>query len=269
MRFVENHCHLSDSRLFARAGELILAAEAKGVHRFVLAGVEPSEWQRQKELKKVHGEKLILTFGLHPWQIEKLSDDKILEALDQLDQELGEADGLGETGLDFGKRRDASRFPAQEDAFRKQIRLAVQQHKPITLHIVSAHERAMVILKEEQAARVPLIIHSYSGNSTQLAQYLQFGAYFSYSGSILKPDAHLKTKQALAVTPLGRLLFETDSPDQYWGDGENVPANVTHVYEMGAKLLKLPLNAVLEKVADNFMKIYYSGSAQMAVHKRD
>ena len=255
--FIDAHCHLSDARVFDSAPELIRSAATSGVCHFVLAGVDPAEWLRQKELRLQFPKILTLNFGLHPWTVEKYSTTEISSALEKLRTELVHADGLGETGLDHGKKRDPGSFKKQENAFREQIRMAIEFSKPMVLHVVHAHEDAVRILKEEKASQVPMMVHSFSGNTTQLEPYLQLGAMISYSGSIVG-EGYEKVKKALGRTPLDRLLLETDSPDQYWGEGENVPQNIAQVYAAAAQILDIPVQNLSEKVAANLAQIYYA-----------
>jgi Tat protein secretion system quality control protein TatD with DNase activity len=62
-------------------------------------------------------------------------------------------------------------------------------------------------------------------------------------------------KESLRRTPLDQLLFETDFPDQSWGDFVNEPALVREVYEGAGRILGVPLEVLLEKTNANFAKI--------------
>jgi len=272
----DSHCHLSDERVFAEADALIARAMNAGVTRIALAGVEPAEWTRQLELKARYSDLLTLNFGLHPWWVEKYSRAELDSILHELDTRVAHAQGVGETGLDFHSKRNASRFDDQREAFRQQIRIAKKHSKPLVLHVVQAHEECVKILKEECSSAksmgasdlgIPILVHSYSGNVTQLQEYLRLGAFISYSGTLVRAaqgDGHEKTAKALLNTPIQRLLFETDAPDQGWGDpensDENEPARVREVYEAALKIMELPLQsglpALAEVVGKNFRRLF-------------
>ncbi len=263
MNFIDHHCHVSDERVFARAEIIGKSAIAAGVKTLVLAGTEPAEWKRQflvRDQFKALGIRVVTNFGLHPWWVEKFSDDEVASALLELKRALEKQapDGVGETGLDFGAKRKPERFEAQKSAFAAQLELATRFNKPVVLHVVGAHEPAIEILRRANAI-VPLVVHSFSGNMTQLQGYLSMGAMISYSGSIVKSargEGFEKVQKALLHTPSNRLLFETDSPDQYWGTGENQPSNVREVYEAAAKILGQPVQRLITQVEENFKKIY-------------
>ena len=260
MKYIENHCHLSDERVFARASNLIDEALAAGVEKIVLAGVEPADWKRQLELKSRYPDQLMVNFGLHPWWIERYRSVEIEDVLAELDEQLEHATGLGETGLDFYEKRDPRRFDDQRRAFRAQIQIAKKHQKPLILHVVQAHEEAIEILKEEEASTVPILLHSYSGNVTQMGEYLTLGAYLSFNGTLVKivqGRGHEKTLKALMQAPRDRILFETDSPDQGWDrKSENTPARVIEVYQGAAEILEIEVSEIQAQAEVNFNRFY-------------
>jgi TatD DNase family protein len=261
MKYIDQHCHLSDERVFDRAETLIQDAVVAGVETMVLAGVEPSDWKRQIKLKSRYPELLKINFGLHPWWVERYSPVEIEDILAELDEQLEHATGLGETGLDFYEKRDPKRFKDQKSAFRHQIQIAKKHRKPLILHVVQAHDEAIKILVEEEASSVPILLHSYSGNVTQMQEYLKLGAYLSFNGTLVKiieGRGHEKTLKALMQAPRDRILFETDSPDQGWGEkkSENTPAKIVDVYAAAAEILSLDLVELVAQVQRNFNSFY-------------
>ena len=218
----------------------------------MIGGVNPEEWQRQKILFQKYPEMVRCSFGLHPWWVEKYSFPEIEVILHELDQELKFAHALGETGLDFHQKRPPEHFKNQEFAFRTQIELAKQHQKPLILHVVSAHAEALSIIKEAALGSLPMLVHSFSGSPETAKEWLKLGAYLSFSGSFLR-DGREKAKHSIALTPVDRLLLETDSPDQAWRpDGQNSPAHVAELYYGAARLLQVPIEQLQEKVAENF-----------------
>ncbi|NDF14654.1 hypothetical protein EB061_04965 [bacterium] len=125
--------------------------------------------------------------------------------------------------------------------------------KPLVLHVVAAHKEALRILEEE--GQVPtLLLHSFSGSPEEAERWIEKGAILSFSGTILR-EGRRKVKESLRRTPLDQLLFETDFPDQSWGDFVNEPALVREVYEGAGRILGVPLEGLLEKTNANFAKI--------------
>lgn len=256
MSYIDHHCHLSDERIFSSAQDLIDRAKQGGVRYFGLGGVEPKDWKRQLELKKDNPKELLLTFGLHPMCIEHMSATEIEDALTVLDRELVHANALGETGLDFyPKGRNPERFDDQREVFRLQIRMAKRHQKPLVLHVVFAHEECIQILKEEAIGDHPFVLHSYSGNATQLKEYLKLNAYVSYSATLLRGlrnEGFEKVAKAFVQTPIDRILFETDAPDQ----GSPEPLKIIEIYQEAARVLSVSEVHLQEQVLKNFHRLY-------------
>jgi TatD DNase family protein len=217
---IDCHCHLADERCYADAEAILAAGRAAGVRRWILGGTHPDEWERQSWLGNRFPTEIVTNFGVHPWWVEKMEREEIDLALWELAARLPQADGLGETGLDFHDKRDASRFDDQKEVYTRQIQLAVEHGKPLVLHVVKAFDPALSILRKFAykggELQVPVVLHRFSGNEQQAAAFLELGAYLSFTGSFQDPERGKKSRRALEVTPLDRLLIETDGPDTPW-----------------------------------------------------
>ena len=165
---IDAHCHLD---LFAPEqdpAEALRAARAVGVERVVVAGVDPDGWRAQAALAQAHMQ-VSCTYGLHPWTVAAAKDEEIpgllAELTRALDGGLGQAPvGLGELGLDFGRRGPKPTRARQELAFRAQLALARDRNLPVVLHLVAAPGRALQILGEEGLPQAGGMIHRYSGH---------------------------------------------------------------------------------------------------------
>jgi len=101
----------------------------------------------------------------------------------------------------------------QEQAFRAQIRMAHDTGLPLVLHIVSAHEQAIAILKQETVPAAGGMVHAVSGSEAHVPQYLELGLNLSFCGTVTNP-AHKRVRRAIVAVPSSHLLVETDAPDQ-------------------------------------------------------
>ncbi len=252
--FIDAHCHLSDPRVGSLANPQVERALSAGVLKLMLGGLHEEEWGAQSRLRARYPDVIHTSYGIHPWWVEKFDLTELDRMMSVLRQEITHADAIGETGLDFHSKRDQSRFQDQEQFFRQQIRLAEVTRKPLVLHIVSAHERALAILKEE-GSTVQTMVHSFSGGVNEAKRWIERGAFLSFSGAILKEPKRNKVIEALRSVPLDHILFETDSPDQAWRAGVNEPSLVVEVYAGAAELLQVSIAELKEKVIANFSKI--------------
>jgi TatD DNase family protein len=127
-------------------------------------------------------------------------------------QALGEARAIcaiGEIGLDF--HYDHSPRDQQEEAFRRQIRIARAVKLPVIVHTREADDLTMTILTEEKASEVGGVLHCFTGTQALADAALAMGFYVSFSG--IACFANADPLRAVAKTvPLDRFLVETDCP---------------------------------------------------------
>ena len=110
-----------------------------------------------------------LAVGLHPWWIS--ADERHLAAvLRAFDVALPETQYVGEVGLDFSKRRTATR-DAQLRAFRHIANACAKDGgKVLSIHCVKAYDDVLSILDSSGCfASCTCIFHWFSGTSDQLA----------------------------------------------------------------------------------------------------
>jgi TatD DNase family protein len=137
--------------------------------------------------------------------------------------------GLGELGLDF--HYDHSPRDAQRDAFRRQLVLAHELGLPVTVHLRSAHDEGLEILREVGVPEAGCIIHCFTEGPETAAAFLALSpaVVLSLAGPVTFSKAQ-QIRDSLAVVPLDRILAETDSPflapAPYRGEA-NEPAFVT------------------------------------------
>jgi TatD DNase family protein len=251
--FIDAHCHLTDPRVLPLAQAVIERALDAGVRSLMMGGVDSADWKAQLEMKRRYPEVLRTSFGLHPWRVEALGREGCEAEMQILESVISQADALGETGLDFHAKRDPVFFGLQEEIFRVQIRLAFRAGKPLVLHVVAAHQRALRILEEEGEGPA-ILVHSFSGSPEEAERWIAKGAILSFSGTLLR-EGRRKVTESLKRTPLDQLLLETDYPDQAWGNFVNEPALVREVYEGASQILGIPLSKLIEKTHANFAKI--------------
>lgn len=212
--YVDGHCHLTDPR-FAEQVEAVLArARAAGIGAWILGGVDPADWDRQAALRARHPA-VLTSYGLHPWQVAAQDDAALERTLVELEQRAAQADAIGETGLDHGKRGgDAAARARQSRAFARHLEIAQAARLPVVIHCVQAHAEAVEVLgKFAHAGQVQGLVHSFSGAVEAMQAYVRMGLLISISGSVCR-KGHESLKRAVAKIPPEYLVVETDAPDQ-------------------------------------------------------
>lgn len=254
--WIDSHCHLADPRITDPAA-VLAQARARGVTGFVMAGVDPEDWERQLQLARAHPECLPV-LGLHPYFVADHPLEECEAALDVLARRLAEAPGfIGEMGLDYRTHVVKDSHARQIEIFHAQLELADFHQKPVVLHVVRAfHETRRLFEHFGPPARGGMV-HAFNGSRPEAEFYLAQGLHLSVGGAVLKP-ANERLWQAVAAAPLERLLVESDSPDQAppgYPPGENRPESILEVAGKIAELKGVTRDEVLATSRRNILSL--------------
>ena len=99
----------------------------------------------------------------------------------------------------------------QEECLRGMLSLAVELSLPVVLHCREAFRQCFPIVSEMLPESHPLQVHSFADGPREMEQWLTRNAFFSYNGMVTFKKAE-NIRETLRMTPLDRLLLETDSP---------------------------------------------------------
>ena len=192
---VQVGCDLAGSRWAAE-----LAAEYEQVHAAV--ALHPNEAPR-----------IVLGDG-DGWSGQRRSAggpaalDEALAEIDRL-AALPQVRAVGETGLDYF-RTGPEGVDIQKESFRRHIEIAKRHGKALVIHDRDAHEDVIAVLLAEGAPE-RTVFHCYSGDAEMAKLCAEHGWYLSFAGPV-SFKANQPLRDALAVTPLDRVLIETDAP---------------------------------------------------------
>ncbi len=248
------HCHLADPRLVTKLEASIERARARGVTAWIQGGISPEDWARQDELAARWGtEAVIRSYGLHPYWADKASERELDQALQFLEARLAPGIALGELGLDHGPKhgRTDESFERQTRAFEAQLGLARKSPRPLVLHVVRAHGRALEILRTYGPFPQGGLVHYFSGSLEVAEQYMKLGFMISVGG-IANHEGFEQIKKALPRLPLERVVVETDAPD-HGCELDSLPS----VAEGLAPYWGLTAGELLERSTANLKRVFY------------
>ncbi len=154
--------------------------------------------------------------GAHPYGAADLDD----AAMGRLRELLASPRcvGVGEFGLDYGPYNTVA--PAvQEEAFRRQLRLAHELGLPVELHIrdaagdagASAHAEAARLLAEEGVPERGCDLHCFTSGVKVMRDFARLGCHVAFGGALTFSRSD-DIREAAAFCPRRYLLTETDSP---------------------------------------------------------
>ncbi len=208
--WVDSHCHVQPP--YGRDDDPVEAvlhrARLAGVVAMVCVGCDLESSRAAIDLAEAHPD-VWATVGLHPHDASKLAAE--WDALADLVGGSGASRrvvGIGETGFDlyYGHSPEA----AQEEAFRRHIRLAHALDRALIIHTRDAWEPTFRVLRDE-GMPPRTVFHCFTGGPSEAEEAVALGAHLSFSGIVSFKTAH-DLRAAAVITPDDRLLVETDAP---------------------------------------------------------
>ena len=255
---IDSHCHLAGEEFAADLGEVVARASAAGVAGAlcILEAEDEGEVARGAVVRAAWPGVRFGT-GVHPHHAGRFSSDApaAVEVVRRAAAAVS-ACAIGEIGLDY--HYDFSPREAQQEIFRAQIRLACELSLPIIIHTREATDDTFRILREEGGSAVRGVFHCFTGDAAMARAALEIGFYLSYAGILTFPKA-AELREAARITPVDRLLAETDAPylapTPYRGK-RNEPAFVARVVETLAELHGLAVAEMSAHVSQNFARLF-------------
>jgi TatD DNase family protein len=194
---------------FAEDRDAVLArALDAGVIRQVVTGADLESSTQAALLSAAHPALLASTAGVHPHHALSFDASHRRQLKARLEQPRVVA--VGECGLDYF--RNFSPPEAQRAAFSAQLELAAAVGKPVFLHQRDAHADFIAILTEFRHALSGGVAHCFTGDRSQLEDYLALGLYVGVTGWVNDERRGQSLREAVPHIPTDRLLLETDAP---------------------------------------------------------
>lgn len=258
---VDNHTHLDiarDGEAPPDVAEAVAAAAAVGVDRLVQIGCDLPGARFTVDMVERHPA-MLGGVALHPNEAPRLAaDGALMEALDEIEDLAAHprVRVIGETGLDYF-RTGPDGVAAQQDSFRWHIDLAKRTGKALQIHDRDAHDDVLRILDEEGAPD-RTVLHCFSGDLSMARQCAERGYFLSFAGTVTFKNAK-GLRDALSVTPLERVLVETDAPyltPAPWRGATNAPYLVPLTVRAMAGVLGVSVPTLCQAISDTSEAIY-------------
>jgi TatD DNase family protein len=210
----DSHCHLDiatseDDRL--EVDQALARSAAVGVPRIVQIGCDLPGARWAVETARRYAD-VVAGVALHPNEAPCLAQagtlDAALAEIDALAAD-GAVRAVGETGMDFYRTGPDGRA-VQEESFRAHIEMAKKHGKALVIHDRDSHDDVLRIL-EDAGPPDRVVFHCFSGDTAMAKHCVERGWWLSFAGTVTFKNAQ-GLRDALAVTPLDRVLVETDAP---------------------------------------------------------
>lgn len=187
---------------------LARALEEAGVIAFANT-ITPFEYQELRGTCPGFDE-LRLGLGLHPWQLESDESERNRELLEAFLNDLTDARAIGEIGLDFSSKHEATKAEQLKVFSRVIEACSGKGDLLLSVHAVKAEDALLDILESFEIMRdSKVILHSYAGSSDQLKRAIDDGCLFSIGRRMLSTK---RGREYARIIPADRLLVESDLP---------------------------------------------------------
>ena len=250
-KFIDTHCHLDFPAFNTDREDVIKRAKIEGIEYIINIGSSLKGSKDSLELAKKH-DFIYATIGIHPHDADSFreNEERTLRELAK-DRKVV---AIGEIGLDYFK--NYSKQENQRPMFISLIKLAKELDLPLVIHSRQAQEDTLKILKEAMPLRA--VVHCFSEDEGFLKSCLDLGFLVSFTCNITYKKAQ-NLRNLVEITPLDRLLLETDAPflpPEGLRGGRNEPAFVKVLAEEIARIKKINAEEVAKTTTENAIKFF-------------
>ena len=250
---VDTHCHLYLAEFKIDIDEVIKRAEAEGVNKFYLPGIDSTEIENIILLENKFPEKCIAMMGLHPCSVKENYLEELAVVKDWLAKRKFAA--VGEIGLDL--YWDKTFVMQQYEVFRLQIALSVQYNLPIVIHTRNAMQETIDVVKEFISAGVKGVFHCFGGTLENANEIIDAGFYLGIGGVVTYKKSGLA--EVLDKIDLKHIVLETDSPyltPVPFRGKRNESSYLKYVVKKLAEIKKVSIEEVAAITTANAEKIF-------------
>ena len=201
----DTHAHYDDDAFDPDRELLLETLPERGVSLLVNPGCDVESSRKAVSYAKAYPH-VYAAVGIHPENCGDFTAGDI-EVLRQLAQQP-KVVAIGEIGLDYYWEENPPR-DLQQQVLRQQLALARELALPVIIHDREAHADTLSIVREFPG--VTGVFHCFSGSPEMARELLQMGWYLGFDGPVTYKNAR-RAPEVAAVTPVERMLIETDSP---------------------------------------------------------
>ena len=207
MELIDSHAHIYGKEFASDFAEMMDRAKEAGVVAIVAVGADLESSREACALAGAH-DGIYCSVGIHPHDADRVTE-KCYEMVREMALGNPKVVAIGEVGLDF--YRDRSSRTAQEEVFRRFIRLSRELSLPLIIHDRDAHDRIVAIMREEGAGQVGGVLHCFSGDLKMALECIGMGFKISIPGTVTYPSNEA-LREVVRGVKIEQLMVETDAP---------------------------------------------------------
>lgn len=253
MLYFDTHAHYDWKEFDEDRNELFNKFEKK-LCGLVNIGINIESFNKIKEYAEKY-QYMYYSIGIHPMKVEKEISINLIEQIikNEMENESSKLVAIGETGLDYHFNYP---LELQKKYFIEQIKLANKYDLPIIIHSRESQEDVEKILRENPVTKAG-IMHCYSGTPEMSKKFIEMGYYLGIGGPVTRFN---DIQETVKITPLDRLVIETDSPvlppEPFEKHARNNSLYLKYVVSKIAEIKKITENDVIKYTTQNAYKVY-------------
>lgn len=258
MTLIDIGANLTHESFVADLDDVLHRAKDAGVTKLIITGASLDGSEQAAQLSERYSQ-LFSTAGIHPHEAKTFTD-KQLDLICCLTKQKTVV-ALGECGLDFN--RDFSPRSIQEKCFIAQLELACELKMPVFMHERDAHTRFLKILDHYRAELDEIVVHCFTGNESELRNYLALDCHIGITGWICDERRGLHLQPLINLIPSNRLMLETDCPYLLPRDlkpkpknRRNEPAYLTHILQTIATLTNKTAEQLAQETTETAIRFF-------------
>jgi TatD DNase family protein len=259
LRLIDSHAHLADERFADDLDDVLMRSREAGVEAVIAIGYNVASSEGVAGLLRrplpAGAPALYGAVGFAPHNVEEADPAAMAHVRSLLDTPGVVA--VGEIGLDYHYDMPPA---TQRAIFAEQLEWAVAADLPVVIHSREAVDDMVGMLADGGAREGTLrgVIHCFTEEAAMVDQVVELGFYVSFSGIATFKNAP-EVREAMARTPLERMLIETDAPFlapvPHRGK-RNEPAFVREVAHCVAEVHGRSADEVAEVTAANCRRLF-------------
>lgn len=254
--FIDTHTHLFFKNFDEDRDEVIKNALTAGVKYMVVPGTDIETSRQAVELAEKY-KSVYAAVGVHPHDTKDW-DDSLIDELRKLAKHP-KVVAIGEIGLDYFY--DFSPKDKQQQAFDKQIQLALELELPIIIHNRDSNDDIMEFARKYKDSSLKAQYHCFAGTVENARELVEMGHFISFTGNITFKKAD-SIREVLSKVSVENILLETDSPfltPVPFRGKRNEPKHIPIIAQIVAETHHLRVEDVARTTSWNAYKLFGIG----------
>ena len=180
MNIIDTHTHLYLKQFNEDIDMVINRSKEIGVNKFIFPAIDSSHFNDMHNLKDKYPNSIYLMTGLHPTDVKENYKDELNFVVNTL--KTNNYVAIGEIGIDL--YWDKSFLKQQQEAFKFQIRLAIEHDLPIVIHCREAFNEIFEILDKENCNELRGVFHCFTGTFEEAQRAIDLGFVLGIGGVV-------------------------------------------------------------------------------------